>query len=66
MYLLRRASWVFEKAHKGCKQRHENGKSEIISLVGEAGSISANAVGPGVEQQWGEKRVYSAYTHCRL
>ncbi len=27
-----------KRSHKGCKQRHEQGKSEIISLVGKAGS----------------------------
>jgi hypothetical protein len=27
-----------KKAHKECKQRHERGKSEIVTLLGKAGS----------------------------
>ncbi len=31
-----------KKAHKECKQRHEHGKSEIVSLVGKAGSVGGD------------------------
>jgi len=37
-----RTAGLLRKAHKQCKRRHERGKSEILSLVAEAGSKSGN------------------------